>query len=101
MGTSTKPDINEAHAAPICIKFMIACCTSTNPANEIGIPQWTSEVGEEVREFLLNKGLIFSNHKATERGQAWIRFICSTTLPELEQRWILPERDIESAWEKE
>jgi hypothetical protein len=34
--------------------------------------------------------LIDMDHKSTERGKAWVDFICATPLPE--QCWKLPKR---------
>ncbi len=75
--------------APIHIKFMIACYTSPEPMAQLSERHWNSTAGVNVREWLLQQGLIDEHNKATERGEAWVEFICKTPLPE--KKWILPD----------
>ena len=82
--TSTKQvaECNLEHGvAPLCISMMIACYVSPDPRSEVGEGVWASQAGDEVRRWLLDNGLIDANARATERGEAWIRFICETPLP--------------------
>ena len=78
--------------SPFCIKMMIACCVTPEPAEYFG-NGWDSQAGEECRTWLKECDLITDDHQATERGKAWVDFICSTPLPQ--QVWILPERENE------
>lgn len=79
--------------APIHITFMIAFYTrGENAIDEIGEACWHSQKGLEVRRFLIDEGLIDSdNGHVTDRGEAWVDFICSTPLPEMS--WTLPKRE--------
>ncbi len=76
--------------SPMLIRIMLACYYSPDPENEIGLGSWTSEVGQSVREWLMARELIDDSYRATDRGKAWVEFICETPLPEA--KWILPER---------
>ena len=76
--------------APITIEFMLVCYFSAEPAQYFEDMRWNSIAGNETREFLLREGLVDENYKATERGEAWVKYICATPLPE--QCWRLPER---------
>ena len=75
---------------PITIKFMLACYCSPEPAEHVGLEQWISPAGVEVRYWLGAQGLIDDNNRATERGEAWVRAICETPLPI--PVWALPAR---------
>ena len=80
--------------APIYVSFMLAVHTSANPAAQLGQAHWSSPAGHEVREWLIDNNLMVEHpggYRATERGQAWVKFICSTPLPEAQ--WVLPKRE--------
>lgn len=74
---------------PIAITFMLTCYFSPEPAIQLGV-QWNSEAGCKMRNWLMRNNLIDAEYSATERGKAWVDFICSTPLPIV--RWALPER---------
>lgn len=76
--------------APVLIEFMLACYAKAYPAEEIGPACWNSPVGKEMRKWLLDNDLIDKDDRATERGEAWVKFIIDTPLPVAE--WTLPER---------
>jgi hypothetical protein len=67
--------------APIYISFMLACFVSPDPKGLLGEAVWTSRAGQDTQQWLLEHGLIDINNRATERGEAWVRFICETPLP--------------------
>lgn len=75
--------------APSTINLMLACYYSPDPKEEIG-PSWSSESGKISRAWLQNEGLIDGNNEATERGKAWVEYICHTPVPI--QQWVLPKR---------
>jgi len=83
-------DIHEGRTAPIVVSFMLVCYFSPNPEEELGHAHWNSGAGLETRKWLSDNGLIDAGHRATERGKAWVEFICQTPLPVV--RWTLPER---------
>jgi hypothetical protein len=76
--------------SPLTIRLMLSCYYSPNPEIEIGNSIWNSQSGEGSREWLMKEGLINEQSKATERGKAWVEYICHTPLPI--QQWILPRR---------
>lgn len=76
---------------PIHIKFMLACYCSPTPHSELE-NQWASAAGQETLEWLREMELIDPDNRPTERGTAWVKFICATPLPE--QVWVLPERSV-------
>lgn len=76
--------------SPFAIKIMLACYYSPDPAQELGIQQWSSSAGVAVRDWLRDSGLIGDDNRATDRGKAWVKFICATPLPEA--TWMLPDR---------
>jgi hypothetical protein len=76
--------------APITIIYMLACYTSPKPEEEVGGPSvWNSEAGRETRNWLRDNGLVGEDWRATEKGIAWVQFICETPLPV--SKWVLPE----------
>lgn len=77
--------------APIYIKFMLACYVGTNPHEQLGERCWNSSAGNDVRDYLQFHGLIDGENRPTDRGKAWVDFICSTPLPEVS--WTLPKRE--------
>jgi hypothetical protein len=81
----------DGHRAPIYIKFMLTCFWSADPELEIGPSCWNSNAGVKVRRFLMEEGLIDMDLRPTDRGRAWVAFICNTPLPEPVTTWELPE----------
>lgn len=75
--------------APIVIDFMLACHVSPNPAAEVGENTWNSQAGISTRHWLRDNNLIDNDERATDRGSAWVSFICETPLPE--HRWVRGE----------
>lgn len=76
--------------SPLTIKFMLACYYAADPAEYVGV-SWSSEAGRRAREWLERKELIGTDSKATERGKAWVEYICETPLPEI--AWVRPDRE--------
>jgi hypothetical protein len=76
--------------APIYINFMLNCHFSADPRETITADHWDSKAGHEVRVWLRAEGLIDDENRSTERGRAWVEFICQTPLPEA--KWVMPER---------
>lgn len=74
--------------SPITIKFMLACYTGNT--SEIEPQIWDSSAGKETRALLQSNGLVDANYLATPRGNAWVKYICATPMPE--QVWQLPKR---------
>lgn len=77
--------------APIVIKFMLACYCTPEPGEHVGVNHWNSDAGRETRNWLFENDLIDANFRATPRGEAWVKFICATPLPE--SVWMLPQRE--------
>ena len=77
-------------ASPLQIIIMLICYYSPKPVSEIDVSRWHSQAADEIREQLRRDGLIDDSNRATERGRAWVDYICRTPLPV--QSWILPER---------
>ena len=82
--------MGEITRSPMLIRIMLACYYSPDPEDEIGLGSWTSEVGQDVRTWLAENGLIDDYNRATDRGKAWVDFICQTPLPIA--TWVLPDR---------
>lgn len=80
--------------APILIDFMLACYTRPEPCEALGEAHWDSPAGRQTRLWLRENDLIDDNYRPTERGAAWVRFICDTPLPVAV--WTLPERRTEA-----
>jgi hypothetical protein len=76
--------------APIHINFMLVCYFSAEPEQALGKYHWDSMAGREARLWLHKNELIDSYNRSTERGRAWVDFICETPLPEA--KWVMPER---------
>jgi len=83
---------------PMTIRFMLACFISPNPTVVLRDATWSCEAGQETRRWLRDNDLIDADHRATERGKAWVKFICATPLPI--QSWSLPPRQstVEEGW---
>jgi hypothetical protein len=77
--------------APIDIDFMIACYCSAEPWQNLGMRRWDSSAGKETRDWLQHEGLVDANYRPTDRGKAWVHFICATPLPRM--KWTMPDRD--------
>lgn len=75
-GCSLEPNI-----APIHISFMLACYVSPDPKGVVGEAVWNSRAGQDAKQWMLEQNLIDINGRATDRGEAWVRFICETPLP--------------------
>ncbi len=83
------PEETKMNLAPIHITFMMACYTSLEPEAQLGERHWNSPGGKETRSWLIQNELIDGNNRATDRGEAWVRFICDTPLPE--KKWVRPD----------
>lgn len=84
--------------SPLTIQIMLACFCTPEPSSWFEPDQWCSTASIDVRHWLLEAGLITgidgipdTEPRATERGKAWIGFICATPLPVAQ--WILPPRE--------
>jgi len=77
--------------SPLCIQIMFACYVAADPKEYFSGQGWNSQPGHEARQWLNENGLINEDLTATDRGVAWVKFICSTPLPQ--QTWVLPERN--------
>lgn len=73
---------------PLTIEIMLQCYCSPNPTANISERIWNSPAAKETREWLLSERLIDLEDRATDRGRAWVDFICSTPLPEM--KWVMP-----------
>ena len=69
--------------APIIIEFMLNCYFSHSPEVNLGRHRWDSPAGRETRRWLLMQRLIDDNNRPTDRGEAWVKAICSTPIPSL------------------
>ena len=67
--------------APITINFMLACYCSGDPEGNLGSHHWNSSAGQEARKWLRENNLIKDDNRPTDRGKAWVHFICETPLP--------------------
>lgn len=79
------------NVSPLCIRLMIACYAFPEPKDVI--PEWNNDICHSLRNYLLGHGLIDEKFRATPRGEAWVKFICQTPLPE--QIWKLPQRTLD------
>ena len=68
--------------APITIEYMLVCCYSPVPAEQIGEHRWNSIAGRQTRRWLARHGLIDEQQKATPLGHAWLERICATPIPD-------------------
>ena len=81
-------------ASPLDIQIMLACFCTQKPKQHIGSQTWNSDAAKGSRNWLRDNGLIDEGNSATDRGCAWVKFICDTPLPK--QEWALPDRKPES-----
>jgi hypothetical protein len=86
-GCTMKREINRS---PLLIEIMLACHCRPNPAEALG-PTWETETAAEIRSWLIDNDLIDpGTFRSTEKGAAWVKFICETPLPTL--KWEMGER---------
>jgi len=76
------------NVSPLTINIMLAIYCSSDPASFVGEQTWNSRAAKESRDWLSTNCLIEGNC-ATEKGRAWVSFICQTPLPI--QTWVRPE----------
>jgi hypothetical protein len=82
--------IHEGAVSPFAVSLMLTCYWSPEPVTERA-QDWSTEAGVEINAWLVAQGLIDpKTWRATERGKAWVEFICATPLPFA--KWTLPER---------
>lgn len=74
---------------PLIIRVMLACHVSSEPDRQFAVEQWGSTACEGARAWLMDNGLIDGELQATERGRAWVHFICAVPLPVAQ--WVLPD----------
>lgn len=75
--------------SPLAISLMLTCYWSPNPGKERA-DAWSTPAGSEIKAWLIAQGLIDAETwRATERGKAWVGFICATPVPVA--KWELPE----------
>jgi hypothetical protein len=83
--------IHEGAVSPFAVSLMLTCYWSPEPVTERA-QEWSTEAGVEITAWLAAQGLIDpKTYRATERGKAWVEFICATPLPVA--KWTLPERE--------
>lgn len=75
--------------SPLAIAIMLACYVTPEPAQLVGTT-WASPSGVQVRQWPRRNDLIDDRWRATERGKAWVKFICATPMPVA--TWTMPER---------
>lgn len=78
-----------AHFPPVVIETMLRAHYLGYPdVDQPGTPSVQSAVLQ-----LKSLGLVGDDGRATERGSAWVRMICSTPLPEQRVRWVDPREE--------
>ena len=75
--------------SPLCLRIMLLAYYSAEPAKYL-VPEMTSSPGIEAQRWLQENGLVSKSLEATPRGDAWVKYILSTPLPEA--KWVFPER---------
>ena len=78
----------ERPLAPVHIVWAIAYYVSPEPEEYLGRDHFGSPVGGEMRDWLLEEGLIDAGQHPTPRLETWIQHLCKQPLPEL--AWIVP-----------
>lgn len=84
--------------SPLTIRIMFAIhCVPSRTEQFVPSSEWNSDAGCEARQWLLENNLITNDdgengYRATERGKAWIAYICATPLPI--PQWVLPNREL-------
>lgn len=76
---------------PLDLNVLIECCTSVEPGCNWYPEHWDSWAAQVTRTEFRLQGVIDDNNKATEKGKAWLEFICQTPMPI--QEWKLPENE--------
>lgn len=66
---------------PLIINIMLVCYYSPHPENELPPHRWDSDAARNARAFLVEKGMIDANHRATPLGIMWVRDILATSMP--------------------
>ena len=74
--------------APCYIQFILACHVSGDPEKHLGVDYWGSPTGKTVRQWMVDNNFVDSNWQTTERGRAFVEFICETPLPIC--KWVRP-----------
>lgn len=75
--------------SPLTITIMFECYATSKPGVNIPEQIWNSEAAKCARALLASYDLIdASTDRSTERGDAWVKFICETPLPV--KQWVLP-----------
>lgn len=79
--------------SPLTIQIMLACFCTPEPSAWFEAEQWTSRAAIDARAWLCTNGLITQAEepRATDKGKAWVGFICATPLPV--PQWVLPPRE--------
>ncbi len=77
--------------SPLAIRIMLACYYAANPVDDVTHRTWNSEAGTKIRDWLRENELVDEDYTVTERGKAWVNYICATPLPR--KRWVMPERE--------
>jgi hypothetical protein len=86
------------NVSPLTIRIMFAIhCVPDGTEQFVPSSEWNSPAGRGARQWLLENNLIILNDgesvfRATERGAAWIKYICDTPLPI--SQWVLPNREL-------
>ncbi len=82
--------------SPLTIRIMFAIYCAPNDVEQF-VPenQWLSGAGDEARTYLLSNELVKRDEnsilRATDRGKAWVQYICETPFPI--PVWKMPERE--------
>jgi hypothetical protein len=76
---------------PFTISIMLACYVSPQNIGDHALGEWNSPAGIKSRRWLQEMGLIDEDNRSTDKGRAWVKHICATSLPI--SAWVLPERD--------
>lgn len=75
--------------SPLMIIIMLECYQTSKPGANIPHQIWDSEAAKCARALLASHDLIdAATDQSTDRGDAWVEFICQTPLPV--RRWVLP-----------
>lgn len=76
--------------SPLLIETMLVCHCMADPADHYG-SRWNSVPAQQARVWLIANELIDAETlRSTEKGAAWVKFICDTPLPKL--KWEMGER---------
>jgi hypothetical protein len=75
---------------PVTITVMMACYFSSEPEKAF-VSTWASQSWVSARDWLLKEGLIDKGHKSTERGDVWVKAMCTVPLPIEQMTWVIPK----------